>query len=48
LADFARSTHRGVAAQLARLEALSPGGDRLGLERITALLARLGNPQAVG
>jgi dihydrofolate synthase/folylpolyglutamate synthase len=42
--DFARSTHPGVAAQLARLEALSPGGDRLGLERITALLARLGDP----
>jgi dihydrofolate synthase/folylpolyglutamate synthase len=45
MADFARSTHAGVAAQLARLEALSPGGDRLGLERITALLARLGDPQ---
>ena len=43
--DFARSTHPGVAAQLARLEALSPGGDRLGLERITALLDRLGNPE---
>jgi dihydrofolate synthase/folylpolyglutamate synthase len=42
--DFARSTHPGVTAQLARLEALSPGGDRLGLERITALLARLGHP----
>jgi dihydrofolate synthase/folylpolyglutamate synthase len=42
--DFALSTHPGVAAQLARLEALSPGGDRLGLERITALLARLGDP----
>ncbi|NJC04209.1 dihydrofolate synthase/folylpolyglutamate synthase [Sphingomonas kaistensis] len=45
MADFARSSHPGVAAQLARLEALSPGGDRLGLERITALLDRLGNPQ---
>lgn len=45
MADFARSDHPGVAAQLARLDALSPGGDRLGLERITALLERLGNPQ---
>ncbi|UUR09239.1 bifunctional folylpolyglutamate synthase/dihydrofolate synthase [Sphingomonas glaciei] len=45
MADFARSDHPGVAAQLARLEALSPGGDRLGLERITALLHRLGDPQ---
>jgi dihydrofolate synthase/folylpolyglutamate synthase len=44
MADFARSAHPGVAAQLARLEALSPGGDRLGLERISALLERLGNP----
>ncbi len=42
--DFARSAHPAVAAQLARLEALSPGGDRLGLERITALLDRVGNP----
>lgn len=45
MADFARSTHPGVAAQLARLEALSPGGDRLGLDRIAALLNRLGDPQ---
>lgn len=44
--DFARSNHPQVAAQLARLDALSPGGDRLGLERITALLDRLGNPEA--
>lgn len=44
MADFARSTHPRVAAQLARLEALSPGGDRLGLERISALLHALGNP----
>lgn len=43
--DFARSSHPGVAAQLVRLEALSPGGDRLGMERITALLDRLGNPE---
>ncbi|WP_300973924.1 folylpolyglutamate synthase/dihydrofolate synthase family protein [Sphingomonas sp. LHG3406-1] len=44
MADFARSTHPGVAAQLARLAAISPSGDRLGLERITALLSRLGDP----
>lgn len=46
MADFARSSHPGVASALARLEALSPGGDRLGLDRITDLLARLGHPQA--
>ena len=43
--DFARSAHPRVASALVRLEALSPGGDRLGLERITALLARLGYPE---
>jgi dihydrofolate synthase/folylpolyglutamate synthase len=43
--DFARSTHPGVQAQLDRLDKLSPAGDRLGLERITALLDRLGRPQ---
>jgi dihydrofolate synthase/folylpolyglutamate synthase len=45
MADFARSTHPGVQAQLDRLEKLSPAGDRLGLERITTLLDRLGRPQ---
>ena len=45
MADFARSTHPGVQAQLDRLSMLSPAGDRLGLERITALLDRLGRPQ---
>ena len=45
MADFARSTHPGVQAQLDRLEKLSPAGDRLGLERISALLDRLGRPQ---
>lgn len=45
MADFARSTHPGVQAQLDRLSKLSPAGDRLGLERITAVLARLGRPQ---
>jgi dihydrofolate synthase/folylpolyglutamate synthase len=45
MADFARSTHPGVQAQLDRLARLSPAGDRLGLERIAALLDRLGRPQ---
>jgi hypothetical protein len=45
MADFARSTHPGVQAQLDRLEKLSPAGDRLGLERIAAVLDRLGRPQ---
>lgn len=45
MADGARSDHRGVQEQLDRLARLSPGGDRLGLERITELLARLGEPQ---
>lgn len=45
MADKARSLHPGVQEQLDRLAALSPGGDRLGLERITALLERLGRPQ---
>ena len=35
----------GVQAQLDRLATLSPAGDRLGLERIRALLDRLGRPQ---
>jgi dihydrofolate synthase/folylpolyglutamate synthase len=43
--DFARSTHSGVQAQLDRLSMTSPLGDRLGLERIAALLDRLGRPQ---
>jgi dihydrofolate synthase / folylpolyglutamate synthase len=45
MADFARSTHPKVQAQLDRLEKLSPAGDRLGLERISELLERLGRPQ---
>ena len=45
MADFARSTHPGVQAQLDRLEKLSPVGDRLGLERINVVLERLGRPQ---
>jgi dihydrofolate synthase/folylpolyglutamate synthase len=43
--DGARSDHAGVQAQLDRLALLSPGGDILGLERISALLGALGNPQ---
>ena len=42
--DHARSSDPVVQAQLDRLWALSPGADVLGLERITALLAALGNP----
>jgi dihydrofolate synthase / folylpolyglutamate synthase len=45
MADFARSTHPGVQAQLDRLSMLSPAGDRLGLERIAVVLDRLGRPQ---
>jgi len=43
--DFAASSHPAVQAQLDRLAALSPGRDVLGLERIAALLTRLGNPE---
>lgn len=43
--DFARSSDPAVQQQLDRLAALSPGRDILGLERITVLLDRLGNPQ---
>ena len=45
MADFARSAHPGIQAQLDRLSKLSPAGDRLGLERTAALLDRLGRPQ---
>ena len=45
MADFARSADARVQAQLDRLTMLSPAGDRLGLERIAALLDRLGRPQ---
>ena len=45
MADFARSSHPLVQAQLDRLSLLSPGGDRLGLDRIAHLLDRLGRPQ---
>src|SRR3569832_93753 len=45
MADRARSDDAGVQAQLDRLALLSPGRDILGLERISALLARLGHPE---
>lgn len=44
MADFARSSSPAVQAQLDRLAKLSLG-DQLGLERISALLERLGRPQ---
>ncbi|MET0269326.1 MAG: folylpolyglutamate synthase/dihydrofolate synthase family protein [Sphingomonas sp.] len=44
MADHARSADPAVQAQLDRLSMLSPGRDVLGLERITALLDRLGRP----
>ncbi|MFK3890244.1 bifunctional folylpolyglutamate synthase/dihydrofolate synthase [Sphingomonas sp. NPDC079357] len=43
-ADHAVSTDTAVQAQLDRLWSLSPGADVLGLDRITRLLARLGDP----
>src|ERR687893_3097080 len=45
VADRAVSEHPGVQAQLDRLSLLSPGRDVLGLERISALLERLGHPE---
>lgn len=45
MADHAYSDDPGVQTQLDRLALLSPGRDVLGLERITALLGRLGNPE---
>ncbi|GGE74008.1 bifunctional folylpolyglutamate synthase/dihydrofolate synthase [Sphingomonas prati] len=45
MADHAISSDPAVQAQLDRLASLSPGADILGLERISALLARLGDPQ---
>jgi dihydrofolate synthase/folylpolyglutamate synthase len=43
--DRAVSDDPRVQRQLDRLASLSPGADILGLERISALLARLGNPE---
>lgn len=44
MADHAVSDHPAVQAALDRLASLSPGRDILGLERITLLLERIGNP----
>lgn len=44
MVDHAISDDAAVQAQLDRLTSLSPGRDILGLERITILLERLGNP----
>ena len=44
MADGARSDHPAVQKQLDRLSLLSPGRDVLGLERISAVMERLGNP----
>jgi dihydrofolate synthase/folylpolyglutamate synthase len=44
MADHAHSSDPAVQSQLDRLAMLSPGRDILGLERITTLLARLGDP----
>jgi dihydrofolate synthase / folylpolyglutamate synthase len=43
--DHALSSNPAVQTQLDRLTMLSPGRDVLGLERISELCARLGNPQ---
>jgi dihydrofolate synthase/folylpolyglutamate synthase len=45
MADFARSGDPAVQAQLDRLGSSIYAGDRLGLDRIAALLDRLGRPQ---
>lgn len=42
--DFARSSDPHVQHQLDRLASLSSGGDILGLDRITRLLSKLGDP----
>ena len=44
MADHAVSDDPQVQAQLDRLWSLSPGADILGLERITQLMTRLGDP----
>ncbi|RIA36646.1 dihydrofolate synthase/folylpolyglutamate synthase [Hephaestia caeni] len=45
MSDYATSSDPAVQRQLDRLWSLSPGADTLGLERITRLLDRLGDPQ---
>lgn len=44
MADGARSDHPAVQKQLDRLSLLSPGREVLGLERISAVMERVGNP----
>ena len=44
MADGAKSDDPALQAQLNRINALSPGRDTLGLDRVTRLLERLGNP----
>ena len=44
MSDRAASDDPAVQGQLDRLSRLSPGRDGLGLERISALLDRLGRP----
>ncbi|PCD01764.1 bifunctional folylpolyglutamate synthase/dihydrofolate synthase [Sphingomonas spermidinifaciens] len=44
MADHARSDDPFVQAQFDRLNALGPGADTLGLDRIARLLARVGDP----
>ena len=45
MADFARSSCAAVQAQLDRMGGISGADDTLGLDRIAALLERLGRPQ---
>jgi dihydrofolate synthase/folylpolyglutamate synthase len=45
MADHAVSDHPLVRRQLERLGTLSPRNDTLGLERVSEILARLGNPE---
>jgi dihydrofolate synthase/folylpolyglutamate synthase len=45
MADHAHSQNPDVQRQLDRLVTIAPGGDTLGLDRVAALLARLGNPE---
>ena len=46
--DHARSADPAVQFQIDRLMALGPGADVLGLDRITRLLARLGEQFDLG
>ena len=45
MADFALSDSPAVQKQLDRLDSLSPGADVLGLDRIEALMERIGHPE---